>query len=223
MPKFTDRVSRAPDAISANAVITAVLLLCVSARLGAKFAYAKSQLGWDDVFCVLGTMTSSAYMGVTTWLFSSTLGLHGWDISLDDFDEARNRLTVGAKGIMVLYGVAMIFTKLSILCLFFRLFRVDWHARVWIYIGIAGTLLTHVVGTILSITAGAGRDSNGNTRHLQRLNHVQIGISAANVVGDFYILLLPLIEVSRLQMTRSRKFGVLAVFSTGLLLVFILP
>ena len=40
-----------------------------------------------------------------------------------------------------------------------------------------------------------------------------------NVVSDFTILLLPIVEVWRLQMSTQRKLGVSAVFATGLLYV----
>lgn len=39
------------------------------------------------------------------------------------------------------------------------------------------------------------------------------------MVSDFTILLLPIVEVWRLQMSRQRKIGVSAVFATGLLYV----
>ena len=42
-----------------------------------------------------------------------------------------------------------------------------------------------------------------------------------NVVSDFTILLLPIVEVWRLQMSTRRKIGVSAVFATGLLYVYL--
>ena len=39
------------------------------------------------------------------------------------------------------------------------------------------------------------------------------------MVSDFTILLLPIVEVWRLQMSKHRKIGVSAVFATGLLYV----
>lgn len=40
-----------------------------------------------------------------------------------------------------------------------------------------------------------------------------------NIVSDFTILLLPIVEVWRLHMSTQRKIGVSAVFATGLLYV----
>ena len=44
-----------------------------------------------------------------------------------------------------------------------------------------------------------------------------------NVVSDFTILLLPIVEVWRLHMSTRRKIGVSAVFATGLLYVYLPP
>ncbi|KAL8721246.1 MAG: hypothetical protein Q9225_002023 [Loekoesia sp. 1 TL-2023] len=219
-PNFVNPVSRAPAVHAANAAVTVVMLLFVLARLFAKFAYARSQLGWDDVCCVMGTISSLAYMGLVTWLFHNGLGLHAWDTRLDVFLEKMRMLTMGTKAIKVLYGVAMIFTKFSILFLFFRLFQVSRRASIWIHIGIFSTLLTHVIGSILCITAGTPTDPDSDARYVNRLNVIQLSLSAANVAGDCYVLLLPIIEVSRLQLDQRRKLGVLAVFSTGLLSFF---
>lgn len=217
---FVNPVSRAPAVLAANAVVTAVMLLFVLARLFAKFAYARSQLGWDDVCCVMGAISSLAYMGLVTWLFHNGLGLHAWDMPLDVFFEKIHMLGMGTKVINVLYGVSMICTKFSILFLFFRLFQISRRASIWIYIGIFSTFLTHVIGSIFCITAGTPTDPDSNDRYVNRLNVIQLSVSAANVAGDCYVLLLPIIEVSRLQLDQRRKLGVLAVFSTGLLSFF---
>ena len=111
----------------------------------------------------------------------------------------------------------MIFTKLSILFLFFRLFSPSPKAKVWIYIGIAMTLFTHVVGTILAITLCTPSDPIGYSHCASRLDILDIVISSLNILSDFYILILPLFVVSKLQIRRNRKLGILAVFSTGVL------
>ena len=219
-PNFVHPVSRASAVITANPVMTTVMLLCVFARLCAKFAYAKLHLGWEDVFCVMGTTISLGCFGLGTWVFQSGLGIHGWDLRLDDLRKKQNIIIRSIKAVNVSYGAAMIFTKLSILFLFFRLFRVSERARVWIYIGIVGTVLTHVVGTILYITAGNPSDPSSIIHYVHRTNIIQLGVTAVNVAGDFYILLLPIFEILHVQMTRNRKLRVLAVFSTGLLSVF---
>ena len=222
-PDFVNPVSCATDVLAASAVATALMLVFVSARLYAKFAYARSQLGWDDVFCVMGVTTSMVYIGFSSWLLHSGLGTHTWDISLERFFDVTNVFTIGTKAMNVVYAIAMIFTKFSIFFLFFRIFQISRRARVWIYIGIIATLITHIIGVILYLTAGSPSSPESNIRYVERLKVIQVGVCTANIVGDFYILLLPLIEVSRLQMKISRKLGVSAIFATGFLWVFPFP
>lgn len=111
----------------------------------------------------------------------------------------------------------MIFTKLSILFLFLRLFSPSRKARIWIYIGIIMTLLNHIFRSTLTITICMPSDPLDFSRYIGRLNILELVTSVINLLSDFYILLLPFFVVSKLQIHQNRKLGVLAVFSTGAL------
>ncbi|KAL8729919.1 MAG: hypothetical protein Q9181_004834 [Wetmoreana brouardii] len=214
-PNFSNPVSRADAVLTANGVITAVMLLFVFARLFAKGFYARSQLGWEDAFCLAGTTISLGYVGLVAHVFHFGFGPHQWDVPLSALLDTSHIKAL--KAVNFLYGPMMICTKLSILLLFFRLFSPSKEARIWIYVGIATTLLIHVVGTILAIVLCIPSDALGYSRCANRLNILDVVISGLNILSDFYILILPMIVVSKLQMQRNRKLGVLAVFSTGVL------
>ena len=111
----------------------------------------------------------------------------------------------------------MIFAKLSILLLYFRLFSAKRTFRILIHIGIITTLLNHVVGTILAITLCLPSDPLEYSRCSHKLNPLDVVISIINIISDFYILFLPLLVISQLQMRRNKKIGVGAVFCTGFL------
>lgn len=121
------------------------------------------------------------------------------------------------KATNFLYGPMMIFTKLSILLLYFRLFSANQKFRIWIYIGIITTLLNHVVGTVLAITLCIPSDPLKYAACSHRLNALDVVISVINIISDFYILFLPLLVISTLRMRRNKKIGVGAVFCTGFL------
>lgn len=55
--------------------------------------------------------------------------------------------------------------------------------------------------------------------HCIKNEEVFVAGGTINVVSDFTILLLPIVEVWRLHMSTHRKIGVSAVFATGLLYV----
>ena len=192
------------------------MLLFVLARFFAKLAYARSQLGWEDVSCGIGTILCVAQSGMTIWLFRSGFGPHIWDISLDEYHDKAYKIVEILKATSTLYNLALLFTKLSILLLFFRFFRVVRRARIWIYVGVVMILAIHLTGAVLSFTAGAqSSDRPSNTSSTNDKNYIGINITAFHVASDIYIFILPLIEVSRLQMYRGQRVRVLAVFSTG--------
>ena len=217
-PNFTDPVSRAPAVLAAIGIITPVMLIFVLARFFAKLAYARSQLGCEDVCCAVGTILVVAQSGMTIWLFRSGFGPHIWDVSLAEYQAKAYKMVEVLKTTSTLYNLSLIFTKLSILLLFFRFFRIVRRARIWIYIGIVVVLAIHLTGAVLSFTAGAPSTKvPSDSSSTGDKNYIGIDITALNVAGDVYILILPLIEVSRLQLYQGQRIRVLAVFSTGLL------
>lgn len=50
--------------------------------------------------------------------------------------------------------------------------------------------------------------------------HLSIPITSTSFATDIYIFLLPILGVSKLQMSPRRRFGVLLVFLTGFTFVF---
>ncbi|KAL8649966.1 MAG: hypothetical protein Q9210_004095 [Variospora velana] len=220
-PNFVNPASRAPGVIAATAVISAVMLLFVLARVYTKVAYARSQLGWEDTFCVMGTMLSMTIAGVIFRLFRSGIGKHTWDIRDDVFRSQADLLATSVRTISTVYNFAMIFTKLSILLLLHRLFGVTRRARIWIYFGIAMTLIIHIIGAILFLTVGAPLDAKEHASYGTRTNIIGIAMTTINIFGDIYILILPLTQVVRLQVCHSQRLRILAVFSTGILSVFL--
>ena len=217
---FADPISRAPAVLAAIGIITPVMLIFVLARFFAKLAYARSQLGWEDISCGIGTILSVAQSGINIWLFRFGLGPHIWDISLNEYHDKAYKIVEILKTTTTLYSLSLLFTKLSILLLFLRLFRVVRRARIWIYIGVVVVLAIHLTGAVVSFTAGAqSSDITSNSSSASDKTHMGIKVTALNVASDVYILILPLIEVSRLQLYQGQRVRVLAVFSTGLLSV----
>ena len=121
------------------------------------------------------------------------------------------------KAVYIVYYPMTMFAKLSILLLFFRLFSAIKIVRTWIYVGIITTVLHHTISTILAIALCIPSDAMGYARCNGRLRILGGVTSAINVVSDFYILILPLVVISRLHLRPGKKFGACAVFLTGFL------
>lgn len=111
----------------------------------------------------------------------------------------------------------MVFAKLSILLLYFQLFFVNRKVRALIYFAIAVTILIHFVGTIIAITLCLPSNPILYAKCAGKLNPLDWTISAINVLSDFYILCIPLLVISQLQMAFRKKLGIITVFLTGFL------
>ena len=124
----------------------------------------------------------------------------------------------------MLYGPSVFFAKLSILLLYLRIFSPDRWTRLFIYLGIWVIFIYYMVTA--SIFVGLCSPRHGESWPVALLSsrcgetmvmtYVQ-GIF--NIVSDFYVLVLPLPVVWKLQLPLRKKIGVSAVFMTGLLLV----
>ena len=99
------------------------------------------------------------------------------------------------------------FTKLALLLFYHRIFYPDKKTRYAIWLGVVVSFLAYLIIMILFISI--------SDLHTKLVLSRAIGV--VNVVTDFYTLTIPIVAVSRLQMSRSRKIGVSAVFLTGAL------
>lgn len=99
------------------------------------------------------------------------------------------------------------------------MFGIDTTVRYLIYFGIAfqalyGSSVIFVQSFDLATCIGIKATSSQFCHTLWKFIIVQ---AVFNLVTDIYIFLLPIGVVCRLQMNRTKKIGVLAVFSTGML------
>lgn len=133
-----------------------------------------------------------------------------------------------------------VLAKLSILLLFFRVFATTRRFRIWIYVGIITTTINHGNGFVLNcesilpsasescictcfieltsfhptVTLCATSDMN-YSQCAHKTRTLTLAVSVCNILNDFFILLLPLLVISQLQMRYKKKVGLLAVFLTG--------
>lgn len=125
--------------------------------------------------------------------------------------------------------VAAMFAKTAILAFYRRVFGPSRRSRALIFSGMAFTVVLYI--SILIVVAvgcvpkpadwATGLMGSGwlSPQYLERMDKYSGPTTAASGVGgaviDIYILLLPLFFVSELQISRSRKAGLAAVFILG--------
>lgn len=123
---------------------------------------------------------------------------------------------------MCLYNLAAIFTKVSLLVLYMRIFKVSRVATIMIW---AGVVFITVFYTVCFIANAVFCFPRGNESWYGAVTQLRCGpnqwkLAAAQgpvgVITDFYTLAIPFFLVLRLQMTASRKTAVAGIFLTGL-------
>ena len=109
----------------------------------------------------------------------------------------------------ILYNPAMLLTKLSLFLVYHRLFSSARNTRWLIYLGIGVNTIFYAVTFALTV-----RFSYRNVKLAQAL---AISQASFNTSSDIYLLCLPIPVISKLQLSRKKKLGIIAVFMTGVL------
>ncbi|KAJ2994196.1 hypothetical protein NUW58_g1620 [Xylaria curta] len=198
-PNFVDPFNRGPIYIILAGIFLTLPTVSVGIRLWARFIIQRSPW-WDDVVCVLALTFQAAYVGLSIWLCLNGVGKHLWNVYLVDFLQLINPARVLADITELSIGL----TKLALLLLYYRLFWPNLSTRIGIYIGIAFVIAIYGSLFFLFVFLDVRKTAATN-----------ITIAIANVLSDFYILVLPITAVLQLHLTRKKRLGLITLFSTG--------
>ncbi|KFA70259.1 hypothetical protein S40285_07894 [Stachybotrys chlorohalonatus IBT 40285] len=146
-------------------------------------------------------------------------GRHYWNVPLSAITK---ELMEGTCAITAAYCWAAALTKFSLFALFLRLFSPLPRIRAMIWAGIVFTAVSYTA--LFAAWLAYSVPSNGNWTDPvffasvgEATPAVSVALSAVSILTDFYVLAVPLLAVSGLNLTKGRKVGVSALFATGLL------
>lgn len=137
-----------------------------------------------------------------------------------------NRLTVaGAQNqyiIEVIVCPALGFIKITFFILYMQLFRPVRSLRLAIWFGGIVNVAAYTAFTIawfVLITPAPGESMQAHFTGPMQLKAAGLAypIPVVGLVLDIYILILPLVGIHRLQISKARKFTVMAVFLTAIM------
>lgn len=121
---------------------------------------------------------------------------------------------------LALFGSASTLSiKISIFLLYLRLFHVNQQFRHWTYFGILFCVLYTAVywGISTAIMIECDTPQSHDVGLCTHASTTTLVIIILNVITDFYVLALPIGIVMRLNVKPSRRVGLIAVFSCGLM------
>lgn len=127
-----------------------------------------------------------------------------WRTSFGIIPDERHQYT---KIITIISQPAYMFTKLTLLLLYYRLFSVDKIMRYLILAGMACCIIAYTALMFLFTFLAP-------TVHYLYVNDA---LGVFNLVSDIYIISLPVAVVSKLQLPTRRKLGIIMIFMTGIL------
>jgi hypothetical protein len=118
------------------------------------------------------------------------------------------------------YAMTFFIIKISILLLYYRLFKIDRLSRILIHFGIIANVL--IVIPSLGVAIARTVQCTGMLALVVTICSSKANITVTifglfNTVMDFYTLAIPVFRVQTLRLDRKRKWAVIAIFMTGLM------
>ena len=149
------------------------------------------------------------------------LGRHLWDIRAITLIPEHNLRQL--TSIALIYPFSMFFTKLSILFLYYRLFGKNRNLRYALYIGFAFLTIFYAAYMAVQVvsTIRCAKPTGGDSAVCGNEYTITVTQSVINICTDFYVLVLPVPCVLKLQITTRQKVGILAIFATGAVACFV--
>ena len=179
--------------------------------------FVSRSIGSDDFTAVVAYLFAVGFAALTLSL--SAFARHSWDFALTMFTSAVAKTTFAAQ---ITLAMASFFSKISILLLLFRVFSQNRIFRYATYLGMIWAGLIAVATVMLDLVYCMPRmgESFDSVAERSRCNLIErsIVVRGAFIVAlDFYIFVLPLPLLWRLQLAVKKKVAITIVFMTGLM------
>lgn len=167
------------------------------------------------------------------------MGIHGWDLTIAQADSRNLQIVrkwlqlivitnMGTRQpaylVLILPPPTFLFLKITFFIMYRQVFGPMRWMRICAALGAIFTTLFYTIVFVYIIIFTTSHKKETRLYHestpLQRLNgKFSIPQSGVNLALNLYILVLPIVAVTKLQMAPRRKVGIILIFMTGLLLV----
>lgn len=203
-----------PWTVQVVASVTVLATVAVLLRLLSRHLNAQ-KLWWDDYMVIWSLAWNYITVGFIFAMYSAGMGIHADQVSLDNIVLMAKYLVVAE----ILYVFNLVWTKLSILLMYYRIFRVPYFKRT--AYGIAAFVIAWVICiTFLFIFICVPVEKLWYPElpgHCIDQVGTWIANAASTILTDVAILVLPIPQVWKLQLRRTEKIGVTVAFCLGFL------
>ncbi|KAH7113807.1 hypothetical protein B0J11DRAFT_412976, partial [Dendryphion nanum] len=199
---------------TASIAVTTIAAVVVFLRLVTR-AIVNRKSGLDDLWILLAMICSAVLTSMVHRQLRNGVGMHISDVTVDMIDRISRVPWIG----LIVYGLSLTFTKVSILALYLRIFP-SHRFRVGCY-----CLLTFVVCYGIWVLLGSifmcspvsylwNRSQARGHCHLEKFWIYYMNASV-NIAQELAILLLPMPLLRRLRLLRGQKIALICVFALG--------
>ncbi|KAL2138798.1 hypothetical protein VTI28DRAFT_6204 [Corynascus sepedonium] len=197
-------------------VVSVTVLAVVSVGLRLCSRYLKGQkLWWDDYMIIFSMLWNFVVVGFIFAMHEAGMGIHADKVPMDNIVLMAKYLVVAE----ILYIYNLVWTKLAILLMYYRIFHFPYFKKM--AYGIGGFVIAWCVTCMflfIFICVPVEKlwypDLPG---HCIDQVGTWIANAASTILTDVVILALPIPQVWKLQLRRPEKVGVTIAFCLGFL------
>ncbi|KAJ5970944.1 uncharacterized protein N7479_000862 [Penicillium vulpinum] len=188
--------------------------ICVILRFIARHI-ARASLWWDD-YTIVGALTINWAMDSLRWAQVALYdyGHHAQYVSQDKLDEFGKSFTA----VQVLYFTNTVFTKASLLLLFYRIFGIvrSFRWAIWVvaFLAVAYFIACSLTALVGCLPLSKAWDTREPDRCINEVTFFRAN-GIGNMVLDFIVLCLPFPMAWRLNTTTRQKFILSGIFLLG--------
>ncbi|KAI5921189.1 hypothetical protein F4810DRAFT_379542 [Camillea tinctor] len=180
----------------------------------------KSKFWWDDWTAIACFVTATTWLIILPIWISKGLGLHMTDIKGQTTEQILFDSKLCLYVAEFIYAFALFFAKVSVLCLYWRLFKVaDITLPIQILLGctILWIILRTIIGIFHCIPVQYFWDTSipGGYCAIDDRKFF-IGSILAHVLTDIVVLSMPVFQVQKLNLPILQRLGVIVMFMFGI-------
>ncbi|KAJ3547447.1 hypothetical protein NM208_g1509 [Fusarium decemcellulare] len=215
-----ERLSKQPELWAVEFITFAAATVFIALRLLSR-RLTRIHLWWDDYFALCCYAMALAWVVIIPLWIDKGLGLHINNVKHMSKDEALVQTKLLLYVAELVYAAALFFAKASILSFYWRMFRVT-NIKLPIQILFTCSVIWIIIRTFMGIfhciPVQAFWDSSAGGTCAIEDSKFFFGTILVHVIIDIAILILPIMQIRKLQLPTLQKLGVMVMFTFGILI-----